>query len=370
MGRLITRIAFYVGLCALSCMAPGVSIANTSMQTAAAPDTLARMVSRQLSGNPRIAELLTFIDQQASITQPDKLYVRAIATEYCYWVAARNRWGRLAVPFDSLLSDDSNPLAPPDQMQRLMSKTVLPDATLDAQRKAQRVYAERLETIQCAHVQHSPPDVAAVLSVWKALAASGDKRGIASLKDLEARMGPSTLRKRFEKDGFKPSHDSYELDVGLFDPDKPYIDALFAGLATGDPYMLANLGHILAAGHPSGYFVFGKNNEVPNPKVAEHVWQLVACDLGWPCEAANSRHLLRACAERAQCDAPNLFALRRTGLDAEDMKQIERIKAILLEGIRKGNWQGIRYVRRGEIKEHGSVNLRTVASRRPFWFGF
>ncbi len=148
-----------------------------------------------------------------------------------------------------------------------------------------------------------------------------DPREVLALLQQAARQGEPHARARM----------LLLRDIGA--PKSDVIDDLPALLASGDPAIVRDVGAFLVKGEASQRY----GAEVFDAATAAIAWELVACDLGYPCGAA-SRLVLAQCAFAGACDAYRYDAAIALQEPPQRMAEAARLRGSLLRALRSGDW--------------------------------
>lgn len=108
-------------------------------------------------------------------------------------------------------------------------------------------------------------------------------------------------------------------------------------LASGDPYVIRDVGLFLTRGEDS--VLLGNEGKSADAATLAIAWELVACDFGLEC-GADSKLLMNLCAYQGQCGAASYDAwLSRYSASQREYREIQRLRLLLRDGLIASDWQ-------------------------------
>ena len=285
---------------------------------------------------------------KSEIALGDRLFYFNAISEYCHVDSALRGWVAASpafVPISNQIADENRYGG-----SRPSGSAVVGDASLTFKRQsAGSKFAAWSAAGSCDGFREHPVSFDDVVAGWRNAAQRGEVRSIASLADLERRAhllpADTVLRARGVKQlPGGPSLDGYKDNRVAPDPSAEDIEALKRAFQTGDPAIVYRLGPSLAESYEKGAFVFGERAETLRPMVRIYMWPLLACEYGLDCTPTQNMIVLYACFIEGICDMRSLedYVVTRR-FDAEDTGQYRRLKAVVINAFKSGDWRFIQY---------------------------
>ena len=259
----------------------GASANQHAMEIAASPRQLRTQEPQPHFYDPGLAMAAERLDAASR-------YYAAIALEECY-----------------ALSRDGVARFRDDFLRRLNSG----NGTAAENESWVRVHAFNRSNRDCIAFDNAPISPKVVLGLLESAARDGDPRAIAR-----------TLLFR----------DLGESKAGSF-------DVVSRLLATGDPYVIRDVGLYLTRGESA--LILGDSTSPVRATTLAVAWELVACDFGLDC-GPDSKLLNNLCAYQGQCGAFSYEDwLDRYSESREEIAEILRLRMLLRRGLMFHDWQ-------------------------------
>jgi hypothetical protein len=161
------------------------------------------------------------------------------------------------------------------------------------------------------------------------------------LADAAAAGSPTARALLIEQEAFQAAR-SRTGPASLTDAQ---LDTLRQLAASRDPAAIVAVGRLLSNTWQDLTVRVGADGTVVEPRAFMNAWQILACDYGHNCGAANER-LLSECAVQGHCDASSLpDHLFFYGGSPHDSQLVTQYQAILRAAIETGDWSQLSMVR-------------------------
>ncbi len=123
------------------------------------------------------------------------------------------------------------------------------------------------------------------------------------------------------------------------------VESLRAVAASRDPAAILTVGQVLSSSWSDFSLRIGPDGPPVDQRALHNAWQVVACDLGYPCGEGNSR-VLAACAFQGHCDATSLpdYLYYYAGSPHES-NLVNQYRSILRNAVDTGDWSALQVVR-------------------------
>ncbi len=124
-----------------------------------------------------------------------------------------------------------------------------------------------------------------------------------------------------------------------------HVESLRSAASSGDPAAVLIAGRVLSSTWRDYSVRIGPEGRPAEPQALHSAWQVVACDLGYPCGESNPR-LLAACAFQGHCEATSLpDYIYYYASSPHDSHLVNQYRGIVRNAVDSGDWSALQVVR-------------------------